>query len=216
MYVNLTSAVLSFAVVAALLTITPGLDTALVLRAGISNGRRSAFATALGICMGALTWGAAAAVGVSALVAASRIAYTGLRIVGACYMIWLGGRMLWTAFRGNGGRHDLAESAEATASSSFWASWGRGLLTNLLNPKVGAFYVALLPQFIPAGASHLGVGLLLASVHAAESLLWFTAIILGARGLRRFLRRRAAQRAIDGGTGVVLIGFGLKLGFASR
>jgi threonine/homoserine/homoserine lactone efflux protein len=94
------TAVLSFAVVGGLLAITPGLDTALVLRSAVSSGRRTALATGLGVCAGALVWGAAAAVGVSALLTTSQVAYPVLRIVGAAYMIWLGGRMLWTAVRG--------------------------------------------------------------------------------------------------------------------
>jgi threonine/homoserine/homoserine lactone efflux protein len=89
-------------------------------------------------------------------------------------------------------------------------------LTNLLNPKIGAFYVAVLPQFIPAHDSHLAVGLLLAFVHDLEGLVWFTAIILGTHSVRTMLRRRSARRAIDGATGATLIGFGVKLGLSAR
>lgn len=89
-------------------------------------------------------------------------------------------------------------------------------MTNLLNPKIGAFYVAVLPQFIPAHASHLAVGLLLAFVHDLEGIVWLTAIILGTHSVRAIIRRRAAHRAIDGATGAALIGFGLKLGLSSR
>jgi threonine/homoserine/homoserine lactone efflux protein len=95
-------------------------------------------------------------------------------------------------------------------------SWSRGLMTNLLNPKIGAFYVAVLPQFIPAHASHLAVGLLLALVHDVEGLVWFTAIIMGVHTVRALLERRRVQRGIDGVTGATLIGFGLKLGLSSR
>ena len=89
-------------------------------------------------------------------------------------------------------------------------------LDQLVNPKIGAFYVAVLPQFIPAGTSHLGVGLLLALVHDVEGMLWFTAIIFGAQSTRRLLARRSAKRAIDGVTGTVLVGFGLRLGLSTR
>jgi threonine/homoserine/homoserine lactone efflux protein len=208
--VTLGSAVAAFALLGALLTVTPGLDTALVLRSAIAGGRGPAFATALGVCAGALIWGAAAAVGVSALLTASEVAYTALRIVGAAYMVFLGGRMIWGAVRRRAGAAAAAE--EGSARPTWWSAWARGLLTNLLNPKVGAFYVAVLPQFIPPGGSHLGVGLLLASVHVLEAMVWFTAIILGAQAFGRFFRRRSVQRAVDGGTGAVLVGFGLKLG----
>jgi threonine/homoserine/homoserine lactone efflux protein len=210
----LTHAVLSFALLGALLTITPGLDTALVLRSAVTMGRAPAFATAIGINAGALIWGAAAAVGVSALLTASETAYLALRIAGAAYMIYLGARMLIGAARSKGAPAETAETGRR--SPSVWNTFGRGLLTNLLNPKVGAFYLAVLPQFIPAGESPLGVGLLLALVHDLEGLIWFTAIISGAQVLRGFLRRRSVQRAVDGGTGAVLVGFGVKLGLSSR
>jgi threonine/homoserine/homoserine lactone efflux protein len=209
----LTHAVLSFALLGALLTITPGLDTALVLRSAVTMGRGPAFATALGINAGALIWGAAAAVGVSALLTASATGYLILRVAGAAYMLYLGVRMIVGAVRRPG---EVAAAPREPRTPTVWNTFGRGLLTNLLNPKIGAFYVAVLPQFIPAGASPLGVGLLLALVHDAEGLIWFTAIITGARALRGFLSRRRVQRAVDGGTGAVLVGFGLELGLASR
>jgi len=89
-------------------------------------------------------------------------------------------------------------------------------MTNLLNPKIGAFYVAVLPQFIPAHASHLAVGLLLAFVHDLEGITWFTAIILGTHSVRSIISRRGTREAIDGVTGATLIGFGLKLGLSSK
>lgn len=197
----------SFAVVAAVLTIIPGLDTALVLRSALTQSRRQAWATAAGICAGAFVWGLAAAVGVSALLAASTVAFTALRIVGAAYMIWLGGRLLWPALR----RTPEAPVSEVVVPVSAWAGFRRGLLTNLLNPKVGAFYVATIPQFLPTDVAHLPMGLALAGVHVVETLLWFGGIILFASLVRRFLTRRSTQRAIDGGTGSVLVGFGVKL-----
>ena len=90
------------------------------------------------------------------------------------------------------------------------------MLTNLLNPKIGAFYLSVLPQFIPAHTSPLAMGLLLALVHDLEGMTWFALIILGTHGIRDWLRRRSAQRSVDGLTGTVLIGFGLKLGLSTR
>jgi threonine/homoserine/homoserine lactone efflux protein len=89
-------------------------------------------------------------------------------------------------------------------------------MTNVLNPKIGAFYVAVLPQFIPSGSSHLGVGLLLAGVHDIEGLTWFAAIILGVHSVRSVLERRQARRGIDGITGATLIAFGVKLGLSRK
>jgi threonine/homoserine/homoserine lactone efflux protein len=91
-----------------------------------------------------------------------------------------------------------------------------GLFTNLLNPKVGVFYVALLPQFLPAGSDPLLVGLLLAGVHALLSVVWFALLIALAALLSRWLRRPATVRTIDGVTGVTLVGFGVRLALAGR
>ncbi len=211
---SLLTAVLSFAVVAGLVTIIPGLDTAMVLRSAITYGPRQGFATALGVNTGALIWGAGAAVGVSALLTASTVAYTALRIAGALYMVWFGVRLLRQAVSDRD--PESPRSPAAPIAGSTFRSWLRGLMTNLLNPKIGAFYVAVLPQFIPPHAPHLLVGLLLASVHDLEGLVWFTAIILGTRRMRALLARRSAQRAVDGVTGLTLLGFGLKLGLSAR
>ena len=204
---SVQGAVLGFGLVALLLTITPGLDTALVLRAAITRGRRDAVATALGVVAGVLAWGAAAAVGVSALLTASTVAYDVLRLVGAGYLVWLGGRILWRLVRHN---------AEAAAGSSpspggAWRSARTGLLTNLLNPKVGAFHLSVLPQFLPPGTPALGMGVLLALVHAALSLVWFTVLVLGAVAARRWLQRPGVSRTVEGVTGVALLGLGLRL-----
>lgn len=211
---SLLTDVYSFAAVAGLLTIIPGLDTAMVLRSAARNGRKHGFATAFGVTNGALIWGAGAALGVSALLTASTTAYTTLRVAGAAYMLWLGLRLLVRALRGDG--HLAVDPATPPANSSLVRSWSRGLFTNLLNPKIGAFYIAVLPQFIPAHDSHLAVGLLLASVHDTEGMIWFTAIILGVGSVRTLLERKGVRRAIDGVTGTTLIGFGVKLGLSSR
>jgi threonine/homoserine/homoserine lactone efflux protein len=209
--VTLSAAVLSFALVALALTLSPGLDTALVLRAALTRGRRDAAATAAGIVAGLFVWGAAAAVGVSALLTASELAYDILRYAGAAYLVWLGLRLLVRAIRATPG----AEPASA-AGSSVWRAARQGLATNLLNPKVGVFYVALLPQFLPSGSDPLAVGLLLAGVHGLISVVWFALLIALASALGRWLRRPATVRAIDGITGTTLVGFGVRLAFSSR
>jgi threonine/homoserine/homoserine lactone efflux protein len=236
--VTVASAVGSFALVAGLLTIVPGLDTALVLRTTVARGQVQGFLAALGIGTGSLIWGVAAAVGVSALLTASTLAYAGLRIVGAGYMIWLGARMILSgAFRPasraeSGPAEESGETEEAgpiagasaapdtasspTPSASGCRSWSQGLLTNLLNPKIGAFYLSMLPQFIPPHTSALAMGVLLALVHDLEGMTWFALIILGTHGIRDWLRRRSVQRTVDGLTGAVLVGFGLRLGTSAR
>jgi threonine/homoserine/homoserine lactone efflux protein len=206
----------SFAVVAGLMTIIPGLDTAMVLRAAIRNGRRHGFAAAAGVSCGVLVWGAGAAVGVAALLEVSRIAYAVVRIAGACYMVWLGLRLLRGAVCRREGAHQLDVATPYASPAKLSESWARGFTTNLLNPKIGAFYVSILPQFIPAHSSHIAVGLVLAGIHDAEGLVWFSLIIATAHLARTLLSQRRTQQAIDAVTGSVLIGFGLKLGLSPR
>ena len=209
---TLTSAVLTFAVVAGALTVTPGLDTALVLRAALTRSRREALATAAGIVAGLFAWGAAAAVGVSALLTASELAFDVLRLAGAAYLLGYGIRLLIAAVRHRAAGMEPAGEVSGTA----WRAARAGLVTNLLNPKVGVFYVALLPQFVPAGSDPLLVGLLLAAVHGALSMGWFLLLTQLARVLGRWLRRPGTVRAVDGVTGVALVGFGLRLAVTAR
>ncbi|WP_040807867.1 LysE family translocator [Nocardia concava] len=206
-------ALMSFAVVAGLLTVVPGLDTAIVLRAAVSRGRRYAFATAVGIGSGTLVWGIAAAAGVSALVAASELGYTALRIAGALYLIWMGIGMIRQGVR----RSDMTRRPSDTVSpNGILGAWARGLGTNLLNPKVGVFYVAMLPQFLPTGASPLLMGCALAVVHNIEGMIWFTAIIGAATLAKAWLSRDSVRRVMDTLTGTVLVAFGVKLAASHR
>ncbi|WP_116948470.1 LysE family translocator [Jiangella endophytica] len=207
-------ALLSFSVVAALLTVIPGLDTALVLRAAVSRGRAHAVAAALGIGAGCLAWGVAAAVGASALLVASETAYRVLTLAGAVYLAGLGAHLLWSSFR----RRDDDESpaAESSGRGSLWGSWLTGLGTNILNPKIGVFYVATIPQFIPDGTSPLLMGILLAVVHNAIGMIWFAFVIGGAGFMVRALGRSRFARVADRVTGVVLVGFGLRLALQHR
>ncbi|MFD8481561.1 LysE family translocator [Kitasatospora sp. NPDC059673] len=196
----------SFALVVGLLTLTPGLDTALILRTAALGRRRQAWGVVLGIQTGTMIWGTASAAGLSVLLTASRLAYETLRWAGVCYLLWMGVQL----FRN---RHqDSPDEPEAADNSGgLWAGWRRGTVTNLLNPKVGVFYVAVLTPFIPAGVPHLPAGVLLTSVHVAEGILWSAVLIGFAHTLRTWLRRPAARRALDRVTGAAVVGFGVKL-----
>ncbi|MFF3953053.1 LysE family translocator [Streptomyces sp. NPDC001890] len=204
------TALWSFALVVGLLTLTPGLDTALVLRTSALGRRRRAWGVVLGIQSGTLLWGALTSLGVTALFTASHLAYVTLRWVGAAYLVWMGLRMLRDTFRGlpDGGTD---ESALLAGTDSFAGGWRQGVLTNLLNPKMGAFYVAVLPQFIPAGTSHFTMGLLLTSVHILLGLMWSAVLVGFARVLHGWLRRPQARRLLDRITGTVIAAFGVRL-----
>ncbi|WP_406207014.1 LysE family translocator [Kitasatospora sp. NBC_01560] len=201
---EMTTALWSFALVVGLLTLTPGLDTALVLRTSALGHRRQAWGVVLGIQTGTLIWGTLTSAGVTALLTASQLAYEVVRWAGAAYLVWMGIGMLRS--RGGG-----AEPAEEPSDGGLAYGWRRGTLTNLLNPKVGVFYVAVLPQFIPAAAPHFAAGVALTCVHVVEGLLWSVVLVGFAQVLRGWLRRPAARRLMDRVTGVVVVGFGLRL-----
>lgn len=202
----LEQSLIAFTLAATLLTVTPGLDTALVLRTAAAEGARRAFSAALGICLGCLAWGALVAVGLGMLLDASELAYTTLKWVGAAYLLYLGVRLILVA------RDDSGAPGVPPAPRADW--FLRGLLTNLLNPKVGAFYVSFLPLFVPAGANVPATTLLLAVIHAGLGLVWFLLLIAATRPLARLLRDPGLVRALDRLTGGVLIFFGLKLAFS--
>lgn len=203
---TIAQALVAFCIAAALLTIAPGLDTALVLRTAAAESPRNAALAALGIVLGCLTWGAAVALGLGALLAASELAFTVLKWAGALYLVWLGLNLLLKPRS----RFDLELAGRTHPSRS--RSWlGRGYLTNLLNPKVGVFYVSFLPQFLPA---HVPAGpfiFLLAVLHALMGIVWFALLIVATRPIARALKRPAIIRRLDRLTGVVFLGFGVKL-----
>ena len=206
-----TTSLLAFSAAAALLTITPGLDTALVLRTAAVEGARSAMHAGAGIVCGVLAWGLLTALGLGAVLAVSETAYRLLQIAGAAYLFYLGGRLLWGVFTVAPATTDPAEPLPSSDTASSRAWFVRGLLTNLLNPKVGVFYVSLLPQFIPAGADVVMFSVLLAAIHGAMGLVWFAALVLATRPLAHWLRRPRIVRALNGLTGLALIVFGLRL-----
>ena len=206
-----TGAAVAFAIAAGFLTITPGLDTALVLRTAAVEGPAQARLALAGICIGLFTWGSATALGLTALLAVSAVAYNALRILGAVYLVYLGVRM-WRR------KHtfDVAAGEVATPGTARHRWLWRGLLTNILNPKVGIFYVTLLPQFIPSGGSVIGYSLLFTSIHVVEGVLWLTILTMAVGPLRAWLTRPSVVRALDCGTGTVLIGCGVALALERR
>ncbi|MDV9174500.1 LysE family translocator [Streptomyces sp. W16] len=200
-----------------LLTLTPGLDTALILRTAGLGHRRRAWGVVLGIQCGTLIWGVLTSLGVTALLTASHLAYEVLRWAGAAYLMWMGGRLLWTSWHRSADEHVKADRTEAgngpRADDTLLGGWRQGIATNLLNPKMGAFYVAMLPQFIPAGASHLAAGVLLTGVHILLAVLWSCTLIAFARVLRGRLQRPSVRRCLDRVTGAAIAVFGLRLAF---
>ena len=200
---------LAFIAAASLLTVTPGVDTAIVLRTATLEGRRQAVLAGAGICLGCLAWGVAVSLGLGALLQASELAYTVVKFAGAAYLIWLGSRLL---FRPRASFDTGASEGTPTGNGrAFW----RGLLTNLLNPKIGVFYVTFLPQFVPLGADVAGYSFFLACLHVLLTLAWFAVLIAATIPLGKLLRRPALTRALDRVTGGVLVAFGVRLATSS-
>lgn len=196
---------LAFVAAASVLTLTPGVDTAMVLRAATVDGRRPAQMAALGIALGCLAWGAAVSLGLGALLQASEMAYTCVKVLGAAYLIWLGGKLILAP------REVLSDEDRLEAPSDARTAFFRGFLTNVLNPKIGIFYVTFLPQFVPLGANVAGHTFLLACIHVLLTLTWFGALIAATVPLSHFLHRPTVVQTLDRVTGGVFIVFGLKI-----
>ena len=204
---SIWTALLAFAGAAGLLTIVPGLDTLLVLRTATVEGPRRAMFAGLGICTGCLVWGILVSAGLGAVFAVSNLAYQIIRISGAIYLVYLGIRLL--VQREKASVLDSAGEIPSSQGSSRW--FVRGLLTNLLNPKVGVFYVTFLPQFIPSHVNVIGFSVLLALIHDVEGVLWFSALIFLTQPLARWLRRPKTSTVLNRITGGVFILFGARL-----
>ena len=194
------AALVAFALAAGLLTITPGLDTAIVLRAAAS-GPRAGWAAAFGVGAGCFAWGAAAAFGLGALLTASPLAYGALKWAGAFYLVVVGVKLIV--------RPRLAFSPQDIDEGR--GTFRRGFLTNVLNPKVGVFYMTFLPQFVPEGAPVALFCLTLAGVHIALGLVWCALLIGLTQPLGRALRRPRVVGALDRLTGGVFVAFGVRL-----
>jgi threonine/homoserine/homoserine lactone efflux protein len=201
------SHVLAFTAAAAVLVASPGLDTAVVLRQAAVGGPKSAALAASGVVMGLLVWGLTAAAGLTAVLLASRLAYIALKWAGAAYLVVVGVRMLLDKET----HLSPAKSDLPPMGGDGVASFRRGLLTNLLNPKVGLFYATFLPQFIPSGASVGIFALMLAGIHLLLTAIWFSGLVAVSVPVRRLLTKPSFVRTLNRATGCVFVGFGLKL-----
>lgn len=206
---------LAFLAIAAVLTMTPGADTALITKTAISRGRFSAFLTTLGICLGCLTHATLSALGLSAILKSSEALFNVLKFAGAVYLIYIGALSLRAAWQGRASA-ETADVFAGTRRTSPWRSFVEGYGTNLLNPKVSMFYLTFLPQFISPGESVIRKSLLLAGIHVAMGLVWLTTYAALLDRLSSILLRPPVRRKLDAFTGGLLIAFGLKLALAKR
>ena len=178
---------IAFLGIAALLTIIPGADTALVTKNSISRGRIAAFFTTFGICLGCLCHATASALGLSLVLRESARVYEWVKLAGAGYLIYIGARALWAARK-----------------------------PNLLNPKVAIFYLTFLPQFIAPGENVLRKSLFLASIHVLMGLVWLCSYAVLLDRMSAVLTRPSVKRKLEAFTGAVLVAFGVRLTIARR
>jgi threonine/homoserine/homoserine lactone efflux protein len=199
---------LPFLVVVAMITITPGPDTALVLRNTLRGGVRDGLMTAFGATVGLLVWGVASALGLSTVMVGSATLFAAIRIVGGVYLLWMGMRILW-------GARKSAAASESTANGSLGVRAPRpfmeGLLSDLLNPKAAAFFTALLPQFVTSSQNVLATTLLLAGIASTAAFVGLLAYTALAARARVALHRRSIRRRLDQITGVVLLALGIRM-----
>jgi threonine/homoserine/homoserine lactone efflux protein len=195
---------LTFLPVAVLLSITPGVATALVVRNAARGGRRHAFLTTSGNSVGVLAWALFAALGIAAVVAASAAAFDAVKLAGAAFLLLMGVRSLL-------GRHE-GSAPGARGGSAF----REGLVTSLANPKLAAFFVALFPQFIPRGAPVLPSALAMAGVIVAVDLVWYSVLALLVARARAAFTEGGWGRRLERLTGAVLIGLGIRLALERR
>ena len=198
----------AFLLVSAIVIATPGPDTALTIRNTLTDGRRAGVFTAIGVSSGQATWTIATAAGIAALLAASEPAFFAVRVFGSAYLIWLGVQAIAGALRGR--RRALARVGARPLATR--RAFRQGLLSNLGNPKMAAFFPSLLPQFAHSFSALLGLGF----VFCALTLVWLTAYAFVVARAGDLLSRSAIRRTIEAVTGAVLIALGFRIATEPR
>ena len=203
--------VAAFLAVAVVVIVTPGQDTALTIRNTLLGGRLGGISTAVGVAAGQAVWALATSAGLAVVLEASHPAFVALRLAGAAYLVYLGGRSLYDAVR---------LRTRATRGGAVLASGSRmkprralrqGLISNLANPKMVVFFTSLLPQFVTRGHATFAPLLLLGLVFASMTLIWLTVYAIAVAKARALLLRSRVRRVVDAVTGAVLVTFGVRL-----
>ena len=201
-----------FMATAVVLVLTPGQDTFFILGRSLASGRPAGIAAALGITVGSIGHTLLAALGLSALLATSPYAFTAVKFAGAAYLFYIGVRALLTRANGLPG-----EDAKVTDDGR-WPAFRQGIITNLLNPKVALFFLALMPQFISADSSNkLGAFVVLGLSFMALGLAWCLVLAIAAASLRGlFLRRPSMASILNKLAGSIFIALGVRLATARQ
>ncbi len=197
----------AFLIAITILTMTPGLDTAVIIRNTSRAGVKDGFVTSLGICSGLFVHATFSAIGISAILLHSAQAFQVMKWIGALYLIWLGITGLRSTLKGGEGLQISEESGRFSARRSL----REGFLSNVLNPKTAVFYLAFLPQFIDTNYSAFGQSLLMATIHFFIAMVWQCGVAMMINSAKRWLKSGRLMSWMEGVTGVVLIGLGMKL-----
>jgi threonine/homoserine/homoserine lactone efflux protein len=208
----MVSQLLTFLIPVTLLTLTPGVDTLLVIRNTHRGGWRDGAASSLGICSGLFVHALLSAVGISLILLQSAFAFNALKICGSGYLVWLG----FTSLRRAGSRRPLVWQKTQVTDFQFRRSLVEGFLSNVLNPKTIVFYMAFLPQFIDPAKSALLQSLLLAALHFAVAMFYQCLLAAAVDRAGRWLGNPTTRRVMDALTGSVMLLFGIKLALESR
>ena len=204
----MTAMLIPYLIAITLLTLTPGLDTTLIIRTATLEGKAKAFQAALGINLGCIVWGIIVACGLGALLMTSDLAFNALKWMGAIYLTWLGLNLLLKP------RSQLANLNDSAVTTQNW--FIKGFWGNLLNPKVGIFYISFLPQFIPAQASAVTWVMGLVMIHVVIGVLWSSLLIMAMQPLSRYLKQPKFVKYMDRITGSIFVLFALKLALSKR
>jgi threonine/homoserine/homoserine lactone efflux protein len=211
---DVTGDFVGFLGISALVIVTPGQDTALTIRNTVLGHRRCGVVTALGVVTGQAAWALATGVGIAALLVASEPAFVALKLAGAAYLVVLGARALTGALRADrSGRAAIGERPARRLTPL--VAYRQGVISNLGNPKMAVFFMSLLPQFSSRGdtsASALVLGL----VFCVLTLIWLTGYAIVVAKAGDVLRQPRIRRVLDGLTGAVLLGLGLRLASEQR
>lgn len=198
----------AFLIAITILTLTPGLDTALVIRNTARGGVIDGSVSSFGICSGLFVHASFSAIGISAILAQSAELFHFVKMVGAIYLIWLGINSLRSLKSHPQGLHIDTPSLQKL---NVKRSLREGFLSNVLNPKTAVFYLAFLPQFMDPAASAFVQSLFMATIHFLIAMIWQCALALMLHKAKKLLRHASFTKWMEGVTGMVLMGLGIKL-----
>jgi RhtB (resistance to homoserine/threonine) family protein len=197
-----------FVLMCIFLIILPGPDTAIATKNTLTVGRSGGLKTALGTCCALLIHTSAAVLGLSAIIVKSALLFSVFKYVGAVYLIYLGVKTLWSLKK-----REEAASVEMNTDKQFenTSCFKQGFLTNILNPKVAVFFLTFLPQFVDPGSNTFIPFLIMGITYTVLTSVWFLLYVYLINQISAFMKRPKAQNMIEGITGTILIGFGIKL-----